>query len=71
MTAGLLTRLARVEARFPAAPTRWDMSDLPDDELEMLTALPRDETKLRAHIEDPAYDWMLLARILERLEPVR
>jgi len=68
MKASILARLARVEDRLrPAALPHIDMSNLTDEELQTLSALPRDETELRALIESPEYDWMPLARILERL----
>jgi hypothetical protein len=67
MNAGLIARLVRAEARFPPAPRRWDMSGLRDDELEILATLPIDEAGLRALIEAPGYDWMPLARIIDRL----
>lgn len=69
MNAGIKSRLARVEDAFRAPVARYDMSGLTNEELEMLTSLPRDEAALNDLLASPDYDWMPIARVLERLTP--
>lgn len=63
-------RLAALEAVYPITDgmRRLDMSILTNAELEVLTSLPRDEQALSALMNAPDYDWMPVARIIERLE---
>jgi hypothetical protein len=67
MNAGIIARLARVESNLRPAAATYDMSGLTDAELEMLSSLPRDEAALQALIETADFDWMPIARIIERL----
>lgn len=69
MNAGIVARLARIESAFRTSTTHYDMSGLTDEELEMLTSLPREEAALNDLLASPDYDWMPIARILERLPP--
>lgn len=67
MNAGILARIARVESNLRPAAATYDMSSLTDAELEMLSSLPRDEVDLQALLDSPDFDWIPVARIIERL----
>lgn len=67
MNAGILARLARVENSLRPAAATYDMSSLTDTELKMLSSLPRDEGHLQALFDSPDFDWIPVARIIERL----
>lgn len=68
MNAGFLARLARVESNLRPRAATYDMSSLTDEELETLSSLPRDEVALQALFDSPEFDWIPVARIIERLK---
>lgn len=68
MNAKLIARVARIEALFPPVARRWDMSGLTVDELQIIESLPSTEAKLCAVIDAPGYDFIRLARIVDKLE---